>query len=102
MYSSHLGRVTHICVGNLAIIGPDNVLSPGRRQTIIWTNAGLLLIGPLGTNSSSSSSSNFIPNRKQSTAYMSKDTSVNQYTLMFCWCSPEEPKAYLAGNQNKI
>ena len=44
-------------------------------------------------------SSNFIPNRKQSTAYMGKDTSVNQYTLMFCWCSPEKPKAYLAGNQ---
>ena len=30
---------------------------------------------------------------------MSKDTSVNQYTLMFCWWSPEKPKAYLAGNQ---
>ena len=48
---------------------------------------------------SSSSSSNFIPNRKQSTAYVSKDTSVIQYTLMFCWWSPEKPKAYLAGNQ---
>ena len=47
----------------------------------------------------SSSSSNFIPNRKQSTAYMNKDTSVNQYTLMFCWWSPEKPTAYLAGNQ---
>ena len=47
---SHWGRVTHICVGNLAIIGSDNGLSPGRRQTIIWTNAGILLIGPLGTN----------------------------------------------------
>ena len=23
---------------------------PDRRQAIIWTNAGLLLIGPLGTN----------------------------------------------------
>ena len=46
------------------------------------------------------SSSNFIPNRKQSTAYMSKDTtSVNQYTLMFCWWSPGKPKAHLAGNQ---
>ena len=33
-----------------SIIGSDNVLSPGRRQTIIWTNAGILLIGPLGTN----------------------------------------------------
>ena len=47
---THWGRVTHICVGNLAIIDSDNVLSPGRRQAIIWTNAGILLIGPLGTN----------------------------------------------------
>ena len=28
----------------------DNGLSPGRRQAIIWTNAGILLIGTLGTN----------------------------------------------------
>ena len=42
--------MTHICVGNLTIIGPDNGLSPGRRQAIICTNAGILLIGPLGTN----------------------------------------------------
>ena len=42
--------MTHICVGNLTIIGSDNGLSPGRRQAITWTNAGLLLIGPLGTN----------------------------------------------------
>ena len=44
------GRVTHICVGKLTIIGSDNGLSPERRQAIIWTNAGILLIGPLGTN----------------------------------------------------
>ena len=44
------GRVTHICVNNLTIIGPDNGLSPGRRQAIIWTNAGMLLFGLLGTN----------------------------------------------------
>ena len=31
-------------------IGSDNGLSPGRRQAIIWTNAWMLLIGPLGTN----------------------------------------------------
>ena len=42
--------VTHMCGGNLTIIGPDNGLSPGRRQAIIWTNDGILLIGPLGTN----------------------------------------------------
>ena len=42
--------MTHICVGKLTIIGSDNGLSPGRRQAIIWTNAGILLIGPLWTN----------------------------------------------------
>ena len=47
---THWGRVTHICVIKLTIIGSDNGLSPDRRQAIIWTNAGLLLIGPLGTN----------------------------------------------------
>ena len=47
---NHWGRVTHICVGNLTIIGPDNGLSPGRRQAIICTNAGILLIVPWGTN----------------------------------------------------
>ena len=38
------------CAGKLTIIGSENGLSPGRRQAIIWTNAGILLIGPLGTN----------------------------------------------------
>ena len=47
---THWGRVTHICFGNLTIIGSDNGLSPGRRQAIIKTNAGTLSIGPLGTN----------------------------------------------------
>ena len=47
---THWGRVTHICVSKLTIIGSDNGLSPDRRQAIIWTNAGLSLIGPLGTN----------------------------------------------------
>ena len=47
---THWGRVTHICVGKLTIIGSDNGLSPGRRQAIIWTNAGILLIRHLGTN----------------------------------------------------
>ena len=47
---THWGRVTHICVGNLIIIGSDNGLSPGRRQAIIWTNARILLIWPWGRN----------------------------------------------------
>ena len=47
---THWGWVTHICDSKLTIIGSDNGLLPGRRQAIIWTNAGILLIGPLGTN----------------------------------------------------
>ena len=42
--------MTHICVSKLTIIGSDNGLSPGRRQAVIRTNAGILLIGPLGIN----------------------------------------------------
>ena len=40
----------HIYVSKLINIGSDNGLSPDRRQAIIWTNAVLLLNGPLGTN----------------------------------------------------
>ena len=47
---THWGRVTHICLSKLTIIGSDNGLSPGRRQAIIWTNGGILLIGPVGAN----------------------------------------------------
>ena len=47
---THWGQVTHICVGNLNIIGSYKGLSPGRRQAIIWTNDGMLLIGPFRTN----------------------------------------------------
>ena len=47
---SSLRPSEHICVGNLTIIGSANALSPSRRQAIIWTKAGILLIGPMGTN----------------------------------------------------
>ena len=47
---THWGRVTHICVSKLTIIGSDNGLLPGGRQVIIWTNDGILLIGTLETN----------------------------------------------------
>ena len=47
---THWGQVMHICVSNLATIGSDNCLSPSRHQAIIGTNAGILLIGPKGTN----------------------------------------------------
>ena len=57
---THWSRVMHICVSNhqaewrihasVTIIGSDNGLLPDRHQVITWTNAGILLIGPLGTN----------------------------------------------------
>ena len=50
IWLTHWSRVTHICVSRLTIIGSDNGLLPDRRQAIIWTNAGILLMGPLGTN----------------------------------------------------
>ena len=43
--------MTHINFSRLLIIGSGNGLSPDRRQAIIWTNAGVLLIRPLGTYS---------------------------------------------------
>ena len=54
VFLTHWGGVTHICVSKLTIIGSDNGLSPGRRQAIIWTNAGILLIRPLGHTGPSS------------------------------------------------
>ena len=47
---THWGRVTHICFSKLTIIGSDNGLSPGRRQAIIWTNDGILLIRTVWTH----------------------------------------------------
>ena len=47
---THWGRVMHICVSKLTIVGSDNGLSPGRRLAIIWTNDGILLIGLLGAD----------------------------------------------------
>ena len=47
---THWGQVMHICISKLTIIGSDTGLLPGWCQTIIWINAGILLIGPLGTN----------------------------------------------------
>ena len=44
------GRVTHICVSKLTFIGANKGLPPGRRQAIIWTIAGILLIRTLRIN----------------------------------------------------
>ena len=35
---THWGRVTHICVNKLTIIGSDNDLSPGRQATSHYLN----------------------------------------------------------------
>ena len=48
---THWGWVTNIWISRLTIIGSDNGLMPGRHQAIIWTNAGMLWIQTLGTNS---------------------------------------------------
>ena len=45
---THWGQVMHICVSKLTIIGSDNGKAPGWGQAIIWANAGILFIGPLG------------------------------------------------------
>ena len=47
---THWGRVTHISINKLTIIGSDNGLSPDQRQAFIWTNAWILLIGNSGTS----------------------------------------------------
>ena len=47
---THWGWVTHICIRKQTTTASDKGLFPGRCQAIIWTNAGILLIGPLGTN----------------------------------------------------
>ena len=47
---THWGRAMHISVSKLTIIASVNGLSPGRRQAIIGTNDGILLIWPVGTN----------------------------------------------------
>ena len=46
--------MTHICISKIIVIGSDNGWSPGRYQAIIWTNAGIMSIGPLGINFSES------------------------------------------------
>ena len=47
---THWGRVTHICVGKLIIIGSDHGLSPGRRHAMISTNVVIWSMGLLITN----------------------------------------------------
>ena len=46
----HWSRVTYICVSKLTSNGTKKELAPVRRQAIIWTKTGILLIRTLGTN----------------------------------------------------
>ena len=52
VYNTHTHTYIYIYIyiyirdSRMIIICSDNVLSPHRRQAIIWTNAGILLIGP--------------------------------------------------------
>ena len=50
VFLTHWGRVTHICISKLTIIGSNNGLLPGWCQAFTWTNAKILLIGPIETN----------------------------------------------------
>ena len=43
-------RICEWRISTLTTTGSDDGLSPARRQAIIWTDAWILLIGPLGTN----------------------------------------------------
>ena len=94
---THWGRVTYICVSKLTIIGSDYGLSPDRRQAIIWTNAGLLLIGPLGTNFSEISIkilTSFLQENAfesvvfETAAILSQPQCVILYTWEFYWHVP--------------
>ena len=48
-WGHHASRLPNYA-SNIVNIGSDNGLLPGRRLAIIWTNAGILLNGPLGIN----------------------------------------------------
>ena len=47
---THWGIVMHICVSKLTTFVSDNGLPPGRGRAIIWVNAGILFIRPVGAN----------------------------------------------------
>ena len=47
---THWGWVMHMSLSKSNTIDSYSGLSPGRCQSIIWTNVGILLVWPLGTN----------------------------------------------------
>ena len=50
IFLTHWGRLVHIWISKLSIIGSYNGLLPGQHQAIIWTNPGILLIWTPETN----------------------------------------------------
>ena len=108
---THWGWVTHICISKLTIIVSGGGLSPGRRQTIIWTNAGLLPTGSLGTNFSEISNEIYILSFMKLHSIMSGDWRPfcldrnvlgNHMTPLklivipeLIWISPEDKPIYL-------
>ena len=79
------GRVTHIFIGNLTIIGSDNCLSPGRRHAIIWTDAGILLIGPPETDFNEILIKNHIFSFKKIYLKLSPDSKVHGANMGPIW-----------------
>ena len=47
---THLPQCHIYASVNWVSVGSDNGLAPGRREAIVKTSAGILLIGPLETN----------------------------------------------------
>ena len=92
---THWGQAMYICVSKLPIFGWDNGLSPGRRQAIIWTNAGLLSIGPLGTEFSEISieiyTFSFMKMHRKMAAILSQPQCVNAIR-------PEQNGCHVVGN----
>ena len=86
---------------NLAIIVSDNGLSPCRCQAIIWTNAGLLLIGPSGTNFSKNINSYIFIQENAFVNFVCKIAATlsppqwfNLFTILFLWCPCRGPDQY--------
>ena len=93
------GRVTHICVGNLAIVGSHNCLSPGRRHAIIWTDAGILLIGPSETDFNEILIKNHAFSFKKIYLKMSPDSKVHEANMGPIW-GRQDPDGPQVGPMN--
>ena len=89
--------MTHICVSYWTIISSDNGFSPGRRQAIIWTNAGILLIRSLGTNFSEILSEiNTFSFKKMHLKMSSRPQCVNRKSRKYLFTEiPPRPRTYI-------